>query len=340
MAGTLRARAQTTETHSFTNLNRAIPDGDASGLSDVRTVTSAIAQLSSVRVKLHIAGEYNGDLYAYLRHVQGSITNFCVLLNRPGRSLANLAGYDDSGLEVVFQDAAALGDIHTYRAVTNLPSGTPLTGPWQPDGRAVDPDESLDSTPRTTPLSSFNGRDASGQWTLYLADGDAGGTNLLVSWELEFTGSSAATGTGLVELEAFVGTSRLVTFKATDAAGTVLKTCDRTLDFGGNSIASYTLTDVPPQTARLSAKTAWNLRKRLDVLFSGGQAVVRFTGNNLLQGGDLDDSNSAEMDDYLILAAYVYTDDSTADIDGNGGVDLDDYFIVAGNIYGPHGDPP
>ena len=88
-AASARIQAQGTETHSFTNLNKVIRDGNASGLSDVQTVTSAITNLTSVRLALHIAGEFNGDLYGYVRHIQGGRTNFCVLLNRVGRTVSN-----------------------------------------------------------------------------------------------------------------------------------------------------------------------------------------------------------------------------------------------------------
>src|SRR5205085_2254190 len=91
LVGTICVKAQTTESHSFSNLNRSIPDGNAAGLSDVRTVPSTIANLSSVRVRLRVAGEFNGDLYAYVRHIRGSTTNFCVLLNRVGRSASSAA---------------------------------------------------------------------------------------------------------------------------------------------------------------------------------------------------------------------------------------------------------
>ena len=48
LLGGLSLKAQITETNSFTNLNEAIPDGNASGLHDVRAISSAIPHLSSV----------------------------------------------------------------------------------------------------------------------------------------------------------------------------------------------------------------------------------------------------------------------------------------------------
>ena len=177
-------QAQITETHTFTT-NRVVPDGNASGLHDVRNVASAIANIADVKVKLKVAGEFNGDLYAYVRHATG----FSVLLNRAGKSASNPAGYDDGGFNVTFSASAANGDIHLYRGVTNPATGL-LTGTWQPDGRTADPGAVTDASARTALLSSFNGLGASGEWTLYLVDVESGGTNQLTEWALEITGAT------------------------------------------------------------------------------------------------------------------------------------------------------
>ena len=184
---------QTTESHSFLNFNRPVPDGNAAGLSDMRSLSSTITDISTLRVKLNIAGEFNGDLYGYLRHIQGGTTNFCVLLNRPGRSSTSLSGYADAGLNLTLDDSGASADIHNYRTATNLPSGMSLVGIWQTDRRAVDPLAVLDTSARTTSLSSFNEASGSGEWTLFLADMESGGTNMLVSWELQITGATRPT---------------------------------------------------------------------------------------------------------------------------------------------------
>lgn len=184
-AGTLGA--QIIETSSYPNVKLDVPDGSGIGAADVRTLSSAITRVTSVKVNLTVAGEFNGDLYGYLRHTSGTTTNFCVLINRPGRTAGNAWGYDDSGLNVTFDDAAST-DIHSYRSVTTPSAGLPLTGSWQPDGRAIDPNSALDTTARTTALTNFAGADASGEWVLYLADMDSGGTNMLVSWQLVVAG--------------------------------------------------------------------------------------------------------------------------------------------------------
>lgn len=223
----LTTRAQLVETHSFTNLNRAIPDGSAVGLRDTRPVTSAVTQITGVRVKLKIAGEFNGDLYGYLRHGSG----LTVLLNRPGRSAGNDAGYDDAGFDVTFSDAAT-NDVHVYQSVTNT-GGLALLGTWKPDGRGSDPASVLDTDARTNLLAQFIGQNAGGEWTLFLADLESGGTNQLVGWELEVTGQNRSpivwatpadivygTALGVAQLNAT--TAPAGTFTYSPPAGTVL----------------------------------------------------------------------------------------------------------------------
>jgi subtilisin-like proprotein convertase family protein len=230
-------RAQVTESHTFTT-NRVVPDGNAAGLSDARFVNSAIASIASVKVRLRVVGEFNGDLYAYVRHQSG----FTVLLNRPGRTASDGAGYDDSGFDVTFQSGAANGDVHMYRNVVAPPAGSPLTGVWEPDGRTADPGVVTDASARTALLGSFNGLNAAGDWTLYLVDLENGGTNLLAGWGLEITGAVYpaidwpfpadivyGTPLGAAQLNAtatYNGTNVNGAFDYTPGAGTVLNAGD------------------------------------------------------------------------------------------------------------------
>jgi subtilisin-like proprotein convertase family protein len=226
-------QGQITETHTFTT-NRVVPDGNASGLHDVRNINSAIAQIASVKVRLKINGEFNGDLYGYVRHSSG----FSVLLNRPGRTASNAAGYDDSGFDVTFATGAANGDVHVYRNVSTPATGSPLTGAWEPDGRTADPGVVTDASSRTAFLTSFNGLNAAGEWTLYLADLESGGTNQVREWALEITGAvhpalawanpaditygTALGGSQLNATVTYAATNVAGTFTYTPAAGTVL----------------------------------------------------------------------------------------------------------------------
>lgn len=179
-------RAQTTESFTFTT-NRLVPDGSFAGLSDVQNVNSTISNIVSLRVRLKLTGEYNGDLYAYLRHANG----FTVLLNRVGVTAIDPFGYGDSGFDVTFQAGAANGDIHNYESVLIPADGSPLTGTWQPDGRIADPLSVTYVSSRSTSLTNFAGLNASGAWTLYLADVDSGGTNMLTQWGLDIVGAAA-----------------------------------------------------------------------------------------------------------------------------------------------------
>lgn len=225
--------AQITESFTFTT-NRAVPDGNLSGLADVQAVNSSIGNITSLTVRLKVAGQFNGDLYGYLRHSSG----FTILLNRPGKTVANPFGYTDTGLDVSFQDAATNGDIHLYQTVLTPAAGSPLTGTWQPDGRLVDPNIVTDQSSRTTALASFNGLGASGQWTLYLVDTQSGGTNMLTEWGLDITGTATpgvtwtnpadiTYGTALSETQlnataTYNSTPVTGTFSYTPAAGTLL----------------------------------------------------------------------------------------------------------------------
>ncbi|GAA5115411.1 PEP-CTERM sorting domain-containing protein [Luteolibacter yonseiensis] len=168
------------------NVNQAIPDGSALGLSDTRTVITAYDQIQSVKVSIQVTGGMAGDYYVQL--IGGSKNS--VLMNRVGRTSTNSLGYSDSGFNVQFSDDAASGDVHTYRTTLFGNETTPLAGElggvWAPDGRTTDPDAVLAADPRTSLLSNFTGMDPNGQWSLFLADMEGGDVGTLVSWQLEF----------------------------------------------------------------------------------------------------------------------------------------------------------
>jgi subtilisin-like proprotein convertase family protein len=153
-----------------------IPDGSLTGWSDTRSV-SGIGNISDVSVTLNLSGGWNGDLYAYLVHGSG----FSVLLNRVGVTANGSPGYGTAGMNVTLSDAAVLGNIHSVLA--------PVSGGiYQPDGRNVNPltpGSVLGSTPSTTPLSSFNGLNPSGNWTLFIADVSGGDVSTVTSWGLD-----------------------------------------------------------------------------------------------------------------------------------------------------------
>ena len=174
----LGAVAATTVSGSWT-VNTTIPDYNDPGYSNTRSfASSGISQIQSISVGLVFTNGWNGDLYAYLVH-NGTLS---VLLNRPGRSLANPDGASSSGMEITLTDLAA-GDVHTLLSFSGSPSGT-----FQPDGRITDPYNTLDTDARPAMLSVFNGQAADGNWTLFIADQASGETSTLTSWSLSITG--------------------------------------------------------------------------------------------------------------------------------------------------------
>jgi subtilisin-like proprotein convertase family protein len=164
-----------------------IPDDSSLGIQDTRTVADPNGPLDNVQVSLQLTpvgpdGGWIGDLYAYLRHTDAFGTHTSILLNRIGRTSLNSAGLSD-GPAIDITLTAGGPDIH---ALTS-PLGASLTGQFGADGRAIDPNVVLDTTPRTAGLAVFSGAIPNGDWTLFVADLSGGSQYRLDSWELDLT---------------------------------------------------------------------------------------------------------------------------------------------------------
>jgi len=174
------------------NVDTVVPDGSTSGVLSTIEVAE-LGTIDSLRITLNLevpdgATGFTGDLYAYVQHGD----RIAVLLNRPGRDSGRPSGYDDSvNLSVTFDDSAARGDIHGYRAALNgshaIPLTFSLTGLWQPDGRIADPDSVLLSHARSAMLSEFTGEDSEGAWTIFVSDVSSGGQIRFTDWRLAAT---------------------------------------------------------------------------------------------------------------------------------------------------------
>ena len=176
------ARGQTNFTYTSGTLSTPVPDGNPIGITESTTTAGLLGSVVNVQVHLDITGGFNGDLYAYLAGPGGYTA---ILLNRSGVTAGNAFGYADAGFNITLDDSGV--NIHNYESTFN-PGGAQLTGTWQPDGRAIDPQSApslFDSTSPTALLGGFDGyNNANGTWTLFLADLSAGGQSTLVSWGL------------------------------------------------------------------------------------------------------------------------------------------------------------
>ena len=174
-------------------ISQPIPDNDPSGIARTFTASGmATGRPYEITVSLSVEptgfGAFNGDYYAYLLHETpaGSEVGLAILMNRVGSSAGMSNGYSDSGFTLTFSDSA-LKDIHQYRVSLGGPQTGLVSGTWQPDGRRVDPLVSLDTSPRTAFLDPLGQMDPNGQWTLFIADMEAGGTGKLTGWEVRAT---------------------------------------------------------------------------------------------------------------------------------------------------------
>ena len=152
-----------------------IPDGSPGGYQNSINVSGLLPTISSVLVYMNVSGGYNGDLYAYLNLGGTSV----VLLNRIGAGSGNPFGSSSSGfgggatwhndgVDYSFRLADGSSSVHGA-------SGSPVEGTYGADGGS---------------LSSFNGANPNGNWTIFFADmasGPGTSTSSLVSWGLEIT---------------------------------------------------------------------------------------------------------------------------------------------------------
>jgi subtilisin-like proprotein convertase family protein len=256
-AACLSLRAQPTETYVFSE-HREVPDGNSAGLTEVRNVNSAIESIRSMKVGLKISGEFNGDLYAYLRHESG----FVVLLNRPGKTDANVHGYQGRGLDVSFESGATNGDIHLYQDISTPLAGSPLTGAWEADGRTADPAAVTEAAGRFTSVTNFNGLNAGGEWTLYLADLDSGGTNLLTEWSLELAGSVSPALSWSQPADILYGTvlgdaelNARATYSSTNVPGTFIYTPPAGTILNAGAGQTLSVTFIPADTTGFLPRT-------------------------------------------------------------------------------------
>jgi subtilisin-like proprotein convertase family protein len=177
LAAVIGAAASANATIYSTNWNSGfansglIPDGNLSGWSDTRNVSTMPAGvLQGVAVDLQLTSGWTGDLYAYLIHNSG----FAVLLNQVGTPTLTL-GYGAATVNASLVDGSSWngnlisGNIHNYGG------GSIVSGYWNPDNPNL----------LANSLASFVGTSPNGSWSLFIADLSTGGLTTVQSWGLQ-----------------------------------------------------------------------------------------------------------------------------------------------------------
>lgn len=194
-------------TSSWTG-TQTIPDNNPAGVGFNFNLSDPATVIQNVSITLNLSGGYNGDVYAYLSHGSG----FSVLLNRVGRSAANDSGYNNAGFAVTLS-GSALPDIHQYQSQAPVYNGGgQLTGTFAADGRNIDPASAgtaFDTASRSSLLSSFNGINPNGTWTLFFVDRAFGNTETLNSFSVAVTAVPEPAQTGLA-MGALIGVAAMV----------------------------------------------------------------------------------------------------------------------------------
>ena len=255
-----------------------------------------------------------------------------VCVDKTAPAISNIAAEQD-GEDVLCPAVAVQGVVNIYVDVTDagcadlvVPPALTVDG----IGAAVYVDVSGDTYHYQVTIS---GATANGAHTITVEAADALGNTASDNAQAICVDKNQIT--GQVELESLVGgLTRTVTFVAT---GGVKKTWDIPVVFpAGSAVGTFTLTEVPDGTTALSAKTNWNLRRKVACSLDGdGQASADFTGTAKLRGGDIKPDNYINILDYSVLKSNYLSSNDVADIDGDGTVGLVDYSLMRSNWFQP-----
>ena len=248
-----------------------------------------------------------------------------MLLNRPGKTAANSAGYPDSGFDLTFQTSAANGDIHLYQTKTTPAPGSPLTGTWQPDDRNVGPDHRPGHLAAHHRAGKFQRPQRRRHWTLFLADLQSGGSNELTEWSLTIVGKAYPTLTWPNPADIVYGTAlgasqlnATATYNSTNVPGTFAYTpaAGTLLEAGLGQTLSVTFTPTDTTTfLPISTNVTLNVTPATVTVASGlaannkvydGTTTATITSNNLsLSGVLVSDASKVALPTNGYLATFA-----------------------------------
>lgn len=158
-----------------------IPDNDLNGVASTMDIDSVPAQemrsITGVTLTVDVTGDpvaWNGDYYAYLSFGP----DLCLLLDNVGTGPYGSPG---DGFDITFSDAVGVPNVSTAAGLNTMAN---LTGTY---------------APQVGNLSMFNSLASPvGDWTLFIADTDAGDVGQLASWSLTINGTPDNSGTLLL----------------------------------------------------------------------------------------------------------------------------------------------
>jgi len=161
-------------TFVYSGLPLAISDNDPAGVSSTATVAGVPGMITNVSVNIDTTHTWVGDLIYTLTSPGGTPIT---LLDQPGVPALSAFGCNNNDVVATFAD----GQPDPEGICSGAGQGT-SSDPWPVTMAAP-----------VTALSTLNGEDANGVWTLTVSDNAAGDTGTLNNWELVIT--PAATGT-------------------------------------------------------------------------------------------------------------------------------------------------
>ncbi|MEM6784905.1 MAG: proprotein convertase P-domain-containing protein [Bacteroidota bacterium] len=151
----------------------AIPDNSCPTLSGTSLDVTEPFTWDELKVGVVIEHTFRGDLRVQLESPAGTIAN---LLDRPG---GGTFGTGAENLDALFSDS---GEADLFGSSGDHDPGTPY---YDNEGQ---PEQGSPGTAGVDPLSSFDGEDPRGTWTLRVCDGAGQDTGSLERWALLFYG--------------------------------------------------------------------------------------------------------------------------------------------------------
>src|SRR5207247_11455221 len=128
---------------------------------------------------------------------------------------------------------------------------------------------------------------------------------------------------GAHSLTNYLGSTNIVKVVAKDSASNILGTAELVVNVSGGAFTN--IIGVPANTATISLKPRFYLRKKFTVSITGNQVTLDLSGTTFV-GGDANGDNQVDGTDYAWLRTlWGRTSNSTYDINGDGVINAADF---------------